>query len=285
VLASLPEILAMAQNGPPVGAFSCYGMSGAVAVVRAAAARDVPTVLLVSGAAYAAPTGDALVATLLAIGDRAPVPVCVQLDHANDLALIERALTDGVDAVLADGSRLDYAGNVALTRTAAELAAAHGAHLEVELGHVAGDEDLAMAAAAGALTDPDQAAAFVTASGAALLAVSIGNVHGRYAHPPRLDIARLEAIRKRVEVPLALHGASGLPDAQLGAAIRAGITKINVNTELRSRAFDALDAEAPAARARGLDLLGLGAAVTDAIGDAVGEQLDAFARLAERGGR
>src|SRR5207249_12055319 len=91
------------------------------------------------------------------------------------------------------------------------------------------------AVAAGALTDPGDAARFVERSNAACLAVSIGNVHGVYRGPPALDWARLEEIRRRVNVPLSLHGASGLSDDDLRHAIRLGISKVNLNTELRQR--------------------------------------------------
>src|SRR5207244_4853159 len=117
---------------------------------------------------------------------------------------IRSAFELGAGAAMADGSHLELDANVELVR-----AAASAGEVEAELGGIAGDEDVARAVAAGALTDPDQAAAFAERSGAACLAVSIGNVHGTYSEPPALDWERLAAIRPRVELPLSLHGASG----------------------------------------------------------------------------
>ena len=145
-----------------------------------------------------------------------------------------------------------------------------GIAVEAELGRVEGDEDLAAQAAAGALTDPGAAATFVRASGVGCLAVSIGNVHGHYAGTPALDWERLERLRD-AGAPLSLHGASGLPDADVRRAVSLGIAKVNINTELRAAYFGALDSVG--AYAEGLDLRGLGEAVIDAVADTVGAKL------------
>jgi tagatose 1,6-diphosphate aldolase GatY/KbaY len=202
-------------------------------VLAAAAERDTGVVLLVSCAAFAAAGGDALLGALRAAAERSAARACVQLDHVGDLDLIERAFRAGAGAVMADGSRLPLDDNAALVRRAVEIAAAHGGGVEAEIGHVGGDEDVAEAAAAGKLTDPSVVAGFVASTGAACVAVSIGNAHGAYAHNPVLDWQRLAAIRRATQVTLSLHGASGLPDALVREAIAGGITKVNVNTELR----------------------------------------------------
>ena len=199
------------------------------------------------------------------------MPVLVQLDHAADRELIERAAAAGVDAVMADGSRLPYDENLAFSAAVAEELRPLGIAVEAELGRVEGDEDLAAQAAGGALTDPDEAAAFVRASGVDCLAVSIGNVHGHYAGTPALDWERLERLRG-AGAPLALHGASGLPDADVRRAVSLGIAKVNVNTELRAAYFGALGSGV-GARAEALDLRGLGEAVIEAVADAVGAKL------------
>lgn len=276
----MPELLAAHRaRGSAAGAFTCYGMEGAAGVLRAAERREsAGVILMISPQAYESELGEPLLATLLALGDATAVPVCVELDHAASLALIERALAGGVGAVMADGSRLPYEENVELARASVGLATARGAHVEVELGHVAGDEEVARAAATGSLTDPAQAADFVARSGAACLAVSIGNVHGHYAAEPELDLARLAGVRAEVDVPLALHGASGLPAPLIRAAIDGGVLKINVNTELRAAVVDTLAAELPAAR-EGLRLLRLGAAACDAVAAAVAAKLALFEQL------
>jgi ketose-bisphosphate aldolase len=259
-----------AARGGAVGAFTCYNVETAVGVLRAAEAARRGAILLVGERSFRAPGGDLLLAALVAAAAQAPVAACVQLDHVDDLVLIERALALGAGAVMADGTKLPYEENVAFVR-----AAAGGGSAEAELGGIEGDEDVAAAVAAGALTDPDEAAAFVAATGAACLAVSIGNVHGTYREPPRLDWPLLEAIRERVPVPLSLHGASGLSDDDLRRAIERGVAKVNVNTELRERYLEATAANLDAAR-HGARVLDLNAAQADAVAEVVAAKLAAL---------
>lgn len=199
----------------------------------------------------------------------------MQLDHVRDLGLIEAALELGAGAVMADGSRLELEDNVAFVRAAADLAAARGAAVEAELGGIEGDEDVAGGAAAGRLTDPDEAATVVRRTGAACLAVSIGNVHGHYQRPPRLDWPRLAAIRDRVGVPLSLHGASGLPDQDVRRAVAMGVAKVNVNTQLRE-AYLRATAQAVDAVADGLRLLELHEAQASAVAPVVAGKLAGY---------
>lgn len=260
--------------GAAVGAFTCYDATTAIGVVRAAEARGVPVLLLVSEASFRAPSGRLLLPALLAVAEAARVPACVQLDHVDDAELIDAALAFGAGAVMADGSRRSASDNASFV--ASVRARAAGAGVEAELGHVEGGEDVAAATEAGSLTDPDEAAWFVTATGCDCLAVSIGNVHGRYARAPELDWERLRALSDRVDVPLSLHGASGIPDADVARAIALGVCKVNVNTELRERYLAQLEAALPAAR-EGLRLLELEAAVIDAVADVVAAKLSVLA--------
>jgi ketose-bisphosphate aldolase len=234
MLASFPNLLADRRfRRAAVGAFTSYDLETASAVLGAAEEAGAPVIVLVSREAFAAPGGEQLLAAMVAAARAAPVPCCVQLDHVADLDLMERALELGCGALMADGSRLELEANRELVIRAVELARSHGAHVEAELGHVAGGEDVARAAAVGRLTDPDEAASFAADTGASCLAVSIGNVHGTYAAPPQMDWARLEAVRTAVSVPLSLHGASGIPEDDVRRAIALGVAKVNVNTELR----------------------------------------------------
>ena len=256
-----------------VGAFTCYNLETATACLWHAGPG---MVLLVSPGPFAGDGGRELTAMLRAVADAAPPGrVLVQLDHVRDLKLVERALDQGVDAVMADGSRLPFEANVAFTARAVELASRYGAAVEAELGHVAGEEDVAVAAATGAYTDPEEAARFVAATGVDCLAVSIGNVHGHYREPPALDWARLERIGACVDVPLTLHGASGLVDADVRRAIDGGISKVNVNTELRARWFREMGRALPTAR-DGLDVAGVIAATTAGIGEVVAAKVALF---------
>jgi tagatose 1,6-diphosphate aldolase GatY/KbaY len=259
-----------AADGRAVGAFTCYDLLGFEAVVRAAQARAAPVVVLVGTGSFAARGGERLIAAFRAAAAQSRVPVLIQLDHAADRELIERAAAAGADAVMADGSLMPYEENVAFSAALAHKLLPLGIAVEAELGRVEGDEDLAAQAAAGALTDPGAAAAFVRASGVGCLAVSIGNVHGHYAGTPALDWERLERLRP-AGAPLALHGASGLPDADVRRAVSLGIAKVNVNTELRAAYFGALDSVG--AHAEGLDLRGLGETVVEAVAHTVSGKL------------
>jgi tagatose 1,6-diphosphate aldolase GatY/KbaY len=263
--------------GAAVGAFTCYDLTTALAVVRAAGEHGEPAILLVSDASFRSREGRLLLAALLAVARAAPVPVCVQLDHAGDPAVLSAAIAAGVGAVMADGSKLPADENAALVARVRPEAAAAGVGVEAELGHVEGGEDVAAATAAGVLTDPEEAAAFVAATGVDCLAVSIGNVHGRYVAPPALDWQRLKQIAEVVGgTPLSLHGASGLPDGDVRLAISLGVCKVNVNTEIRGRYIEELERRLPEARA-GLRLLELEAAVIAAVADVVGAKLDLLA--------
>lgn len=256
-------------SGAALGAFTCYDAETAQGVLAAAEARDVGVVLLVSRDAFAAPGGAALLSALREIATHATARACLQLDHVSDLELMAQAFELGCSAVMADGSRLPFAENVELVRSARALAEPFGGAVEGELGHVAGGEDVARAVEAGGFTDPEQARRFAEETGVDCLAVSIGNVHGTYAQPPRLDWERLDAIRGTAGTPLSLHGASGLTSEDVRRSVAAGIRKINVNTELREAYL--------AATRRVLDDVLRGARVMDLHG----VQADAVREVAE----
>lgn len=249
------ERLAM---GAAVPAITCYGASTAVSVVEAAEAAGFPVVVLVPPTLAAAAEGVRTIRAMRAIADAAAVPVSVQLDHATDPHLIAAALRAGVDAVLADGSKLPSEDNAAFVRTIRELGGP-GVTIEAELGSIAGKEDRAIELdpdSAG-MTDPDEVAEFVDRSGCDLLAVAVGNVHGRYRGRPLIDRVRLARIREVSHVPLVLHGASGLPREDLACSGASGIGKVNVNTELRGVVLDVLEAGLAEAREAGDDVAAL----------------------------
>lgn len=235
--------------------------------------------LLVALRSFVETGGDALLASLGAVADAASGPVAVQLDHCGDLAVIERALAGGATAVMADAAGEAFEANVAFVRAAAEVAAAYGASVEAELGRLEGDEEAASPAFAGALTDPDEARELCAATGAHCLAVSFGNVHGRYVGAPALDWERLDTVARAVDVPLSLHGASGLPDADVRRAVAAGIAKVNVNTELREAYLRATSERLPGVLGEAR-LLDLHAAQRDAVREVCAAKLELLEREA-----
>lgn len=264
------------QQGSAVPAFTCYDFTTALAVVGAAEESDRGAILLVAPKTAATPNGLRLIAALRGLADAASVPIAVQLDHATDPQVIADAVSAGADSVLVDGSSLPYEDNIALVRNVRAALAAQGRAdvvIEAELGGLAGDEDRAFATdaadnagdAAGnvesdapaGLTDSAQVEDFVARTGAQLLAVAVGNVHGKYKGEPRLRWDVLQDIAVRTRIPLVLHGASGIPAEELVKAAAMNVGKVNFNTELRTGVLAVLEEQTTAHRADGENLQAL----------------------------
>ena len=241
MLVSTTDILNRAREGGyAVGAFNVYNLEGARAVVVAAEAERSPAMLQILPNALKH-GGLPLVALCLAAAGEASVPMAVHLDHSSSVDDIQIALEAGLTSIMADGSGLPFVENVAFTRQMVDLVHRQGGIVEAELGRLTGTEDgLTIPERETKLTDPGEAADFIAQTGIDALAVSIGNIHGRYSGAPRLDFERLDAIRNTVAIPLVLHGASGLPEAMVQRSIELGITKFNVNTEVRAAYMEAL---------------------------------------------
>jgi ketose-bisphosphate aldolase len=270
------EVLGLARGAErAVGAFTCYDLLGFEAVIRAAESRRAPVIVLVSPSSFAAEGGERLVRAFGAAARGSSVEVLVQLDHVRDERLIDRAADCGVDAVMADGSKLPFAANLAFTRAVASSLRPRGVGVEAELGRVEGHEDEAGETSSGTMTDPGEAGKFTEESGVECLAVAVGNVHGHYSGTPKLDWERLEEIQGRISAPLSLHGASGLPWGDLERAVSLGVAKFNVNTELRAAYFRRLG-EDLGARSAPLDLKSLGDGVVEAVREVVEAKLSAF---------
>lgn len=228
------------QGGYAIGAFNVYNLEGARAVVAAAEAERSPAMLQILPTAFKH-GGPPLVSLCLTAARETSVPMAVHLDHSASAGDIRAALDAGLNSVMADGSHLPYPDNVAFTRHMADLVHQQGGTVEAELGRLTGTEDgLTVPEYEARLTSPGEAADFVAQTEIDALAVCIGNVHGRYPGEPHLDFERLDAIRNTVSVPLVLHGASGLPEAMVRRSIELGVTKFNVNTEVRAAYVGAL---------------------------------------------
>lgn len=234
MLSTLESLLHAAdQSGYALGAFNVYNLEGARAIIAAAEAERSPVILQIHPSALKF-GHKVLIALCLQAARDARVSVAVHLDHSTRVDDIVTALEAGVASVMADGSHLSYSENIAFTRKVVERAARHQATVEAELGRLSGAEDgLSLPEYEARLTNPDQAAEFTHRTGIQALAVCIGNVHGHYPGEPRLDFERLGRIRECVDVPLVLHGASGLPGEIVQRLIADGIRKFNVNTEVR----------------------------------------------------
>lgn len=223
-----------------VAAFNIITLEHVEAVVAGAEAADAPVVLQVSENAVRFRQGRVLpLARAAAVAaERALVPVALHLDHVQSDPLLGQAADAGFSSVMYDASRLPYEANLAATRAAADRAHAQGLWIEAELGEIGGKG----AHVAGARTDPDEARAFVRESRVDALAVAVGSVHAMTARTAALDHRLIGRLGAALDVPLVLHGSSGVPDHELRAAVAGGIAKVNVGTALNQAMTGAIRA-------------------------------------------
>ena len=230
MLVTLQEILNMAQEGNfAVPAFNVYPMECVVGAIQAAEEAKAPVILQVyprlvkDGVAYY------LAPSILAAAKKASVPVCFHLDHGPSELEMTRALYWGATGIMLDGSLNEFDENVRVTRNAVEYCSHVGVGVEGELGHIGSTMDDSMCE----FTDPAEAAKFVAQTGVTALAVLVGNAHGVYKKPPKLDIQRIHDVYEATNhTPLVLHGGSGIPDDQIRQAVKAGIRKMNFATDI-----------------------------------------------------
>ncbi|MFE7644798.1 class II fructose-bisphosphate aldolase [Streptomyces phaeoluteigriseus] len=217
-------------------AFNIITLEHVEAVITGAENAGVPVVLQVSENAVRFRHGRLLPLARAAVtaAERATVPVALHLDHIRTDALLQEAADAGFSSVMYDASHLPYDDNLASTRAAADRAHAQGLWIEAELGEIGGKDGRPArdAHAPGARTDPTEARAFVADARVDALAVAVGSVHAMTTRTATLDHGLLRRLRDSVDVPLVLHGSSGLPDDELRAAVAGGITKVNIGTAL-----------------------------------------------------
>lgn len=230
------------ERGRCLAALNIYNLESMQAAFAAARAEGTPLMLAFGESCLGHAGLGVIVAMARELAADFPQPAVLHLDHCKSLENLRAAVDAGFTSVMFDGSRLPLEDNIRATRKAADLAHARGISVEGELGGLNAEDGSDAALTASAFTDPEQAAAFVRKSGVDCLAVSVGNAHGVYRGTPRLDLPRLERIAAAVSVPLVLHGCSGLPEDQLSAAIRSGVAKINVNTDITLAAGRAVQA-------------------------------------------
>jgi fructose-bisphosphate aldolase class II len=224
-------ISAATQAGVGAGAFNVIHLETAEALVAGAESAGRSVILQISQNCVAyhgalRPIGLAC----LALAAAASVPVAVHLDPAEDEDLARQAVDLGFGSVMYDGAALSYVDNVAATGRVVHYAHDRGVLVEAELGVIGGKDG---AHAPGVRTDPAEAVGFVSATGVDALAVAVGSSHAMTERVASLDLELIARLREALDVPLVLHGSSGVADDQLVAAIRAGMTKINVSTHLK----------------------------------------------------
>lgn len=231
MLAGLKEVIAIGeQNGYAIGAFNTPNLECLLAVIRTAEEMNVPVII-----AHAqlheeiAPLAD-IGPVMVFMAKEAKVPVCVHLDHGEDLEYLEKALQIGFTSIMYDGSLLPYEENAANTKKAVEMAEKYHADVEAEIGVLGGREAGAadtVRKAEDMYTDPEAAQRFVLETGIDALAASFGTAHGLYKAKPQLDFERIVKIKELTGVPLVMHGGSGVSPEDYRTAIEKGVNKIN----------------------------------------------------------
>lgn len=227
-------VTAARAAGRGVGAFNVIQIEHAEALVAGAEKAGAPVILQISENAVKYHGAlEPIAQATLSVARSSATPVAVHLDHATDVALIRHAVQLGFGSVMYDASVMSYVDNVAATSDVVRHCHERGVYVEAELGEVGGKDGVH---APGVRTDPDEAAAYVAATGVDALAVAVGTSHAMLTRDASVDFGLIERLRATVPVPLVLHGSSGVPDDDLRRAVQAGMTKVNIATQL-NKAF------------------------------------------------
>jgi fructose-bisphosphate aldolase class II len=240
-LSTFGEMLADAKEKKyAIGSFNAWDIYSAKSITLTAEKMHSPVIISLWQPELDFAGERQLYELCISFAEAVSVPVAIFIDHAKDIRAVERAIALGATSVMVDGSHLALEKNIALSARAAALAHQAGVSIEGEIG-VLGEEE-GSEPDEKLFTDEHEAEVFVRNTGVDALAVAIGNAHGYYKKTPRLDLDRLTAIGSRVDVPLVLHGGSGITTDDIRAAIARGITKINIGAEPRTAFMDGLRA-------------------------------------------
>lgn len=222
------------EGGYAVGAFNVNTMEQCQAIIAAAEETRSPVIIQASqgGLKYA---GVKMISAMVkALAEDTDIPVALHLDHGTDFKQIMLCLRHGFTSVMIDASKLPLQGNIDTTKKVCEIAHAVEVSVEAEIGKIGGTEDdVTVSEREATFTDPDEAAKLVNETGVDSLAIAIGTAHGPYKGEPKLDFDRLELIKKKLDMPIVLHGSSGVPEASIRKAVSLGVNKINIDTDIR----------------------------------------------------
>ena len=245
MLVNMNEVLRPAKaNKYAIGLFNAVNLELARGIINAAESTRSPVIM--GTAEVLLPYGplEEVSYYLIPMAKKASVPVVVHLDHGLSYDLCVKALELGFSSIMYDCSTDSYEDNVRKVKEMADIAHSYGATIEGELGHVGDNEGSAegsshLADPSKFFTDPKLAKDFVDKTGVDALAIAVGNAHGAYKLPPKLDFERIRTIARTVDVPLVLHGGSGLTDNDFRQAIKEGISKVNIFTDINVAAVEA----------------------------------------------
>jgi len=227
------------QKRCAIGAFNIFNVEVVQATIAAAAARKAAVILQTEehDLQYCPP--EIISEIVFRAASAVNIPVILHLDHCTDIEMVRRCLEAGYVSVMFDGSRLELDENIAQTRTVVEMARSYGVPVEGELGVIlkARDKKRSEYQARG-VTDPGAAEEFVKRTGVQLLAPAVGTAHGVYKELPEIDFDTLSEIAERTQIPLVLHGGSGVPPEDVRRCVQLGVAKVNVGTDLRRTFVD-----------------------------------------------
>jgi fructose-bisphosphate aldolase class II len=222
------------ENGYAVGAFNVNNMEAVQAIMEAAEETKSPVIIQASqgGLKYA---GVEYIAGMCKIAaEKASVPVAIHLDHGTDFKQIIKCIRNGFTSVMIDASHHPLEENIKITKQIMDIANAAGVSVEAELGKIGGvEDDIAVDERDATYTDPEEAVRFVKETGVDYLAIAVGTAHGPYKGEPKLDFDRIKVIKERLNMPIVLHGSSGVPEDSIKRAVSLGINKINIDTDIR----------------------------------------------------
>lgn len=217
MLVTMKRVLEYAESyGQAIGAFNVCTLEGIQAALDAAEELRQPVIIQFVEIHEPYVTLDVIGPIMVMMAEKAKVPVCVHLDHGENIDFLKRALDMGFTSVMYDGSALDFDKNVANTRMVVEMASRYGASVEAELGAMGGNGS----ADENGYTDPDEAQKFVELTGIDALACSFGTIHGLYFAEPKLDFDRISKIREKTGIPVVMHGGSGVSDEDFQECIK-----------------------------------------------------------------
>lgn len=246
MLVHIKEIVDKARQGNyGIGAFNVVNLETTLAVARAAVKVKSPVIIQVSEKTiqYAGLKPITHIVQTIAKNEAANVPVALHLDHGHSFQSVSECINAGFSSIHIDASELPFDENIKVTKESVAYAHKHGVWAQGELGRIFGKEGLTNGHFENIeefLTDPQQAIEFVKKTGVDTLAISVGTYHGRFKGKEKIYFERLDKIRKAIDVPLVLHGASGIPDDELSKAIKHGVSIVNIDTSLRVAFTEAL---------------------------------------------
>lgn len=243
LVSSLELIKKAKEQKKAIAAFNIHNLETIQAVVEGATELNSPVIIATTQGTLKHAGIENVAAIVKTLALNSPIPIALHMDHCQSYDTIVSCIRNGYTSVMIDGAHLEYAANVELVKSVVKMAHAVGVQVEGEIGKIAGvEDDLFIKTADAAFTIPDEAKRFALETGIDTIAVAIGTAHGMYIGEPKLDYDRITEINSLVEIPLVLHGASGVPDDSVKKAIALGMAKVNIATELKNPMVTAIRA-------------------------------------------